>query len=399
MSTWSPQQQVALDRVARWLKLGDQPVFQLAGFAGTGKTTLAKHLAATVEGRVHFAAFTGKAAHVLAKTGAPNVSTIHKLIYNPKDKSQKRLMELEAERAKLLTHNPVPEVLLSKVSAAILAERNNIARPMFALNLESPLNSAKLVVIDEYSMVDEQMGQDLLSFGCPILALGDPGQLPPVRGTPFFTRRPDILLTEIHRQARDNPIIRMSQIVREGGDLATGTYGDSTVQAYASAKPTLAEKVLSTDQLLVGRNATRLSSNNRARQLLGFTEALPRIGDKLVCLRNNHEQGLLNGQLWTAKADALTDGAHAILDLEGEDGARLEAVLAHMDYFHGKQPDYWARKDAEEFDYGYALTVHKSQGSQWSDVLLFDEWYGRDRRQWLYTAITRAAERIDIIQM
>lgn len=398
MTTWSPQQQTALDRVGRWLQTQDQPVFQLAGFAGTGKTTLAKHLAASVNGRVYFAAFTGKAAHVLTKSGAPNVSTIHKLIYLPKDKSQQRLKDLEAERAKLLTHKPVPDVLLSKVDAAIAAERNNLARPMFQLNLESELTNAALVVIDEYSMVGKQMGQDLLSFGCPVLALGDPGQLPPVRDDAFFTRAPDVLLTEIHRQARDNPIIRMSQEVREGRDLAPGTYGSSTVQAYRDAKPTLAEKVLTTDQLLVGRNATRASSNIRARQLLGRTSDLPQAGDKLVCLRNNHELGLLNGQLWTAKADAASDGAYAILDLEGEDGARVE-TCAHLDYFRGGKPDYWTKKDADEFDYGYALTVHKSQGSQWDDVLLFDEWYGRDRRQWLYTAITRAAERIDIIQM
>jgi len=100
---WSSQQQTALDRVGRWLKTRDKPVFQLAGYAGTGKTTLAKHLAATVNGPVYFAAYTGKAAHVLTKSGATNVSTIHKLIYTPKDKSQQRLKELEAERARLLT--------------------------------------------------------------------------------------------------------------------------------------------------------------------------------------------------------------------------------------------------------------------------------------------------------
>lgn len=395
---WSPQQQTALDRVGRWLQTRDKPVFQLAGYAGTGKTTLAKHLAASVNGRVYFAAYTGKAAHVLIKAGVPNASTIHKLIYNPKDKSQKRLKDLEAERAKLRTHNPVPEVLLAKVQAAIDAELTNLARPMFQLNLESELNGAALVVVDEYSMIDEQMGNDLLSFGVPILALGDPGQLPPVKGVSFFRDKPDLLLTEIHRQAADNPIIWMSREVREGRDLEPGQYGESTVAQYRHAKPTLAEKVLGTEQLLVGRNATRQSSNNRARELLGRTDALPKLGDKLVCLRNNHEIGLLNGQLWKCRADSVFDGNYVLLDIETEDGLQVD-VDAHADYFHGKQPDYWAKKDAEEFDYGYALTVHKSQGSQWNNVLLFDEWYGRDRRQWLYTAITRAAERIDIVQM
>lgn len=396
---WSPQQQTALDRVGRWLKTRDKPVFQLAGYAGTGKTTLAKHLAATVNGPVYFAAYTGKAAHVLTKSGATNVSTIHKLIYTPKDKSQQRLKELQAERARLLTHKPVPETLVEKVDAAIKAEQINLARPMFQLNTESPLFEAALLVVDEYSMIDEQMGEDLLSFGCPILALGDPGQLPPVGGTPFFKNKPDILLTEIHRQAQDNPIIWMSKEVREGRVLRPGDYGASRVIPYGRLpREELRDMVLSTDQLLVGRNATRITSNGRARELLGRTNALPQEGDKLVCLRNNHEVGLLNGQLWKARRDTIFDGDYVIMDIEGEDGAKVE-VSAHPHYFHGNKPEYWERKDAEEFDYGYALTVHKSQGSQWNNVLLFDEWYGKDRKEWLYTAITRAAERIDLVMM
>lgn len=396
---WSPQQGRAIDSVGRWLKTRDKPVFQLAGYAGTGKTTLAKHLAATVNGPVYFAAYTGKAAHVLTKSGATNVSTIHKLIYTPKDKSQQRLKELQAERARLLTHKPVPETLVEKVDAAIKAEQINLARPMFQLNTESPLFEAALLVVDEYSMIDEQMGEDLLSFGCPILALGDPGQLPPVGGTPFFKGKPDILLTEIHRQAQDNPIIWMSKEVREGRVLRPGTYGSSRVVPLQQIpRDELRSVVLSTDQLLVGRNATRITSNGRARELLGRTNALPQEGDKLVCLRNNHEVGLLNGQLWKVRRDAIFDGDYVIMDIEGEDGAKVE-VSAHPHYFHGNKPEYWERKDAEEFDYGYALTVHKSQGSQWNNVLLFDEWYGRDRKEWLYTAITRAAERIDLVMM
>lgn len=398
-TNWSHQQRTALDRVGRWLKAKDKPVFQLAGFAGTGKTTLAKHLASTVNGPVYFAAYTGKAAHVLSKSGATNVSTIHKLIYTPKGKSQQRLKDLEAERAKLLTHKPVPTTMLEKVEAAIQAEKINLARPMFQLNSESPLLGAALLVVDEYSMIDTQMGEDLLSFGCPILALGDPGQLPPVQGTSFFSDKPDILLTEIHRQARDNPIIWMSQEVREGRVLRPGSYGSSRVVPYQQLpRDELRSVVLSTDQLLVGRNATRILSNRRARELLGRTNALPQAGDKLVCLRNNHEVGLLNGQLWKARADSIFDGDYVLLDIESEEGTKVD-ISAHPHYFHGNKPEYWERKDAEEFDYGYALTVHKSQGSQWNNVLLFDEWFGKDRRQWLYTAITRAAERIDVVMM
>lgn len=400
MTQWSPQQAHALDSVGRWLKEKPKQVFQLAGYAGTGKTTLAKHLAATVNGPVYFAAYTGKAAHVLTKSGAINVSTIHRLIYQPKDKSQQKLKELEAERRKLMTHNPVPQTLLKKVEAALLMEKQNLARPAFQLQSDSPLFGAALLVVDEYSMIDEQMGEDLISFGCPILALGDPGQLPPVRGNPYFKGKPDILLTEIHRQAQDNPIIWMSKEVREGNVLRPGDYGDSRVIPYGRMpKDELGGVVLATDQLLVGRNATRASSNARTRELLGRSNALPQADDKLVCLRNNHEDGLLNGQIWKAKEDSIFDGDYVIMKIRSEDTNAVIDVTAHPHYFHGNQPDYWDRKNAEEFDYGYALTVHKSQGSQWDNVLLFDEWHGKDRQKWLYTAITRAAERIDVVMM
>lgn len=396
---WSPQQSAAIDQVGRWLREKNEPYFMLAGFAGTGKTTLAKHLAASVDGMVYFAAYTGKAAHVLMRSGAQNVSTIHKLIYKPKDRSQKRLREMIAERAEFLTRDPIPRSLVERLDRAIEMEQANMGRPAFQLNSESSLLGAALLVVDEYSMIDEQMGEDLLSFGVPILALGDPGQLPPVSGKGFFSRKPDILLTEIHRQAADNPIIRMSRDVREGRILRPGQYGDSRVIRVGDLpREELAKMVLSTEQLLVGKNATRLSSNGRVRELMGFGSKLPMAGDKLVCLRNNHEIGLLNGQLWEADSDSLAADPYVQIDLRGDDNAKLR-VSAHAAYFHGSKPDMWTRKDAEEFDYGYALTVHKSQGSQWGDVLLFDEWYSRERKEWLYTAITRASERIDVVQM
>lgn len=398
---WSPQQSRALSVVGKWIRdrPKDKPIMRVGGWAGTGKTLLARHLAESVQGTTYFAAYTGKAAHVLSKSGAPNVSTIHKLIYKPKDKSQKHLQDLIKELAALKAMDPPPEKLLERCEEALRIERINLSRPMFALNDESPLCGAALLVVDEYSMINRQMGEDLLTFGCPILALGDPGQLPPVGGDPFFRDDPEIMLTEIHRQARDNPIIWMSQEIREGRQVPAGTYGGSSVIPYGRLpREDLGERVLSTDQLLVGKNTTRLSSNARIRELLQRRGPLPEQGDKLVCLRNNSEVGLLNGQLWRARADAVFDGEYAILDLEGDDAQRVE-VCAHVDYFHGNTPEPWTRKDAEEFDYGYALTVHKAQGSQWNDVVLFDEWYRQDRRQWLYTAVTRAAERLTVIQM
>src|SRR5919107_1831700 len=104
--------------------------------------------------------------------------------------------------------------------------------PTFELWDDAPASKAALIVIDECSMVDAELGRDLMSFGVPVLVLGDPAQLPPVQGGGFFTEaEPDAMLTEVHRQARDNPIIRLSMAVREGERLALGQYGESRVIA------------------------------------------------------------------------------------------------------------------------------------------------------------------------
>src|SRR5262245_52552535 len=179
----SPQQDDALKAVSRWLKAGRPQMFRLFGYAGTGKTTLARHFASHVDGQVQFAAFTGKAAQVLRSKGAVNARTIHSLIYRPR-----------GEEA-------VADEVTGKTSMS----------PMFSLNRQSPVARARLIIVDECSMVDEELGRDLMSFGTPILVLGDPGQLPPISGGGYFTDyEPDFLLTEIHRQARDNPIIRLA---------------------------------------------------------------------------------------------------------------------------------------------------------------------------------------------
>ena len=373
---FAPQQDEALKAVARWLKEGKQPVFRLFGYAGTGKTTLARHFAENVDGEVLFAAFTGKAAQVLRSRGATNARTIHSLIYRPRGEEA-----VEDEET----------------------GRTSIA-PMFSINRQSPLAKAALIVIDECSMVDEQLGRDLMSFGTPILVLGDPGQLPPVSGGGFFTdQEPDYLLTEIHRQARDNPIIQLAMHVREGKEIMYGDYGTAKVISKADVTQDL---VLGADQVLVGTNKTRRRYNKRLRELKGFTVDYPQAGDKLVCLRNDQVKGLLNGSLWqvmTSSRETVKPGINLLIKPEDDDmdrgAAKIKLLKAAFEDVETEIP--WAtRKRYDEFDYGYALTVHKAQGSQWKDVVLFDEsWAFRDTRErWLYTAVTRAAETLTIVR-
>lgn len=277
--------------------------------------------------------------------------------------------------------------------------------PTFKLNAESMLSLASLLIVDECSMVDDEVGADLLSYGKKILVLGDPAQLPPVRGTGFFTEHaPDVMLTEVHRQAQDNPIIRLSMDVREGRQLALGQYGDSAVVHRSQLQPGV---VSGADQVLVGLNRTRRAYNARLRKIRGIEDPLPVPGDRLVCLKNNNDKSLLNGGIWEVmRAKVANDNELPAVEMRvksmdvGEPESPVDVVVADA-FFHGKESDLdWrVRKKFDEFDYGYCLTVHKSQGSQWDNVVLFDEStsFREDRARWLYTGITRAAEKITVV--
>ncbi|MCY0094372.1 ATP-dependent DNA helicase [Hoeflea ulvae] len=373
---FSPQQDEALKAVSRWLKDGRTPIFRLFGYAGTGKTTLAKYFADNVDGEVLFAAFTGKAAQVLRARGAKNARTIHSLIYRPK--GEEEVSDEETGRTTV--------------------------SPLFSINRQSPLAQAALIIIDECSMVDEALGRDLMSFGTPILVLGDPGQLPPISGGGYFTEHePDILLTEIHRQARDNPIIDLAMQVREGREIMHGDYGAAQVIGKNDVDR---DMVLEADQVLVGTNRTRRRYNMRLRELKGFDQVFPQAGDKLVCLRNDPSKALLNGSLWqvmTASKETVKPGINLMIRPEDDDmdrgAAKIKLLKSAFDDPDLEVP-WQTKKRYDDFDYGYALTVHKAQGSQWNSVVLFDESYAfrESRERWLYTAITRAAERLVIVR-
>ncbi len=404
---WSTEQEAALSAISNWFNNDSKQIFRLFGYAGTGKTTLAKHIAEGITGQVLFAAFTGKAAHVLKTKGCENATTIHGLIYTPKEKGQAKLKDLELQLFKLRTElkaiNPNTNLdthpRVQDLNKMIAAEKAIVVRPSFTLNTDSVVKTAKLVIIDECSMVDETIGKDLLSFGTKILVLGDPAQLPPIYGAGYFTEvQPDFMLTEIHRQAADNPIIAMATKVRQGLVLPLGLYGDSKVISRSELKPSM---VLEADQILVGRNNTRYTYNKRLRELLGRKNEFPEVRDKLVCLRNHNELGLLNGAIWFIDEILATDSDLTTFVINDGNGTKIETT-AHSHYFLGKgdKLQWWEKKEAEEFDYGYALTCHKSQGSQWNNIVLFDEsdCFRKDKNRWLYTAITRAAEKITIIK-
>lgn len=375
---WSPQQVEGIAVARGWLmqcaaeirqgRRLSQPILRIFGFAGTGKTTIARHLADGADGPTCYCAFTGKAALMMAKSGCHGASTIHGLIYQVKEGG------------------------------------NGATR--FVLDKASPAASAALIVVDECSMVDEELAQDLMSFGRPILVLGDPAQLPPVKGAGYFINaQPDVMLTEIHRQAADNPIIRMATTIREGGALELGSYGESRVIERGVLSP---EEVKAADQILVGKNATRTAYNRRMRSIYGFNDQLPMKGDRLVCLRNDKGLGIFNGGLFTVDSGLLRPDPEfqncIKFEVRSEDFKRKAALAVNVrrEFFAGAADDIpWQElRGTQQFDFGYALTCHKAQGSQWPSVIVYDEssTFRDDARRWAYTAITRAAEKVTVVQ-
>jgi exodeoxyribonuclease V len=343
--TLSPDQETALAGLDDFVRdLRPRRRYKvLHGLAGTGKTHLMAILAKRYRGAL-LCAFTGKAASVLrARTGLDTL-TVHQAIYqfrglvdDPEDATRKQ--------------------------------------PVF-----SPLDhdlSERLVLLDECSTIGTVIAEELLKTGARVIACGDPGQLPPVMDRQFFTD-PDLVLTQVHRQAWGSPIIRQAHQVR-----TTGSYEpdgpDFRVETRASEKD-LAE----VDIALCWRNRTRQLLNQRRREVKGLSGPL-KAGEPVMCLKNRHEDRIYNGEVYT------------VLDVDGDvltllDGERR--VVVKRTTVEGFDPGFNERRYLDTmtpFALAYASTVHKAQGSEQTRVMVVDENDGNDRRAWLYTALTRAS--------
>lgn len=417
VSDLAPQQREAFDDIVRWYEGPDQ-LYYLAGWAGTGKSSIASVVAEELVGLKNtvFAAYTGKAALVMRNRGCPGASTMHSFIYCPADHARENLTKLKeklkAQTDELLAEGYEVEAIddhpaIQIIQGEIFTEEQRLKRPRFVLNSASVVKERSLGYLDEVSMVDKRMACDWMSFGRKTLVTGDPAQLPPVGGEGFFTKRkPNFMLTEIHRQARDNPIVKVASMVRQGERPEPGHYGSSKILRRDSINPDYLRKlVLDSDQIIVGRNKTRHQFNNRIRSLRGFKGKYPEEGETLVCLRNNHELGLLNGALYTVRkrVEVFEDLEQIKLVVEPSTGGQDIEVSCHTHHFVGDEESLkkqWYRiNEAQEFDFGYALTCHKVQGSQFRNPIIFDESgvFRQDRFKWLYTALTRAVEEFTLI--
>ncbi len=402
--TLYPEQQKAKELALLWLEAfkrdprSTPQIFRVFGYAGTGKTTVIKSFTNEIPGVVLYAAFTGKAALVMQRNGLP-ASTIHSLIYMPILPDKKLFFKMKEGFA-------LAQESGDKDMQKEFSDQMREAQSMhFELNDESKLYNAALLVLDECSMVNDEMLQDLLTFGIPILVLGDPGQLPPISGTgALIADKPDVLFTEIHRQALDNPIINLSFKARKGLNIPLDDYGESS---HIKLRDLTKEKALAFDQIMVGKNTTRRNWNRRMRGILGYDGMYPNVGEKLICLKNQKSLGLFNGLLTTVEEiiEEFDDYIEMSLTTELNKKVIARVHRAHFQEYHQpglvKSLQWWDFKNTEEFDFGYAITVHKSQGSQWDNTGFYDDkflsWKKSDRCKWLYTGITRAVDTVTLM--
>jgi exodeoxyribonuclease V len=382
---FSPDQHAALEQVEEWFYNGEEPRLTLGGYAGTGKTTLIKELVKRVgAGSARVCAFTGKAAFVLRSKGV-NATTMHRLIYTP------QLLCSMCHRkpaVALVVDGNVLDETPSTEPRCVCPGAPRVKTEFVRV----PLLSCKLVIVDEASMINSKLQRDLEEFEIPVLYVGDHGQLEPIGDNPGLMKDPDIRLEHIHRQAEGSPIIRFAHHVRLGGSpraLGDDRLGDNVrVMADGKHPPNLHEY----DMVLCATNRTRIEVNHRIRRLLGFSGQLPAVGERVICLRNNTDHGVFNGMLGTVTEVRPEEAELSIVDDFGNPYDR-------MPFFPGQFGADELQKDVPRertlWDFGYCLTVHKSQGSEFSRVVVLErippKW---SATRWRYTAVTRASDEL-----
>lgn len=325
-------------------------VFVYHGLAGSGKTVVLASVARAVRQAV-LCAFTGKATSILrAKTGL-HATTLHSAIY---------------------------------FFRGLHEDEDGKMQPIFEAKGDAAKLESRIVLLDECSTVGARLATDLLSTGALVIACGDPGQLPPVRDAAFFNR-PDAMLHEIHRQAWDSPIIRQAHSVRHNG-FYQGDTDDFRVVQWASPND-----IGDADIILCWTNNTRLQLNHLKRSGMGIAHMWPKAGEPLMCLRNDHERHIYNGAIYRVIEDSAPGEPLQIMNGDVPITLRRHTI-------EGFDPNFDILKNDDSFTpfaVAYAATVHKFQGSEENVVLLIDEYSRTDaRREWAYTAITRAAKRI-----
>ena len=354
--TLTLEQSTACEKITEWFKTPDKPSFHFGGYAGTGKTTVIKSLCSELGKDIYIivSAFTGKACSVLQRKDV-FAQTLHSLIYDVEIK-------------------PDGGVEFYKKS-----------------RLEG---CPQLIIVDEASMISTELYNDLMSFKVKVLFVGDPAQLEPVGDNPNLMKRTDFVLTKIHRQAEESPIISLASRVRLGAVPMKGEVPGLTVKD----KSLTSQLMLAADQIICAKNKTRTDFNSRFRQHFKYKPHTVVEGEKLICLRNNGNFGIFNGQIF--RVTKITGETKFIYEanITDEIGKEYTKIPIWKEPFESPvEKDTRIPREWVYFDYGYVITCHKSQGSEWDSVLVYDEpvpshiW---DMKRWRYTAITRASKNL-----
>lgn len=380
---FNDQQSAAIDAAVEWFEGWNQhrhrkQVFFLAGYAGTGKTTVALTIAMRCAGSMHMVEFiapTGKAASRLRQKGCTHARTLHQFIYNLRGEDEE--------------NNPI-----------FSAKQTIDVKP-------------RLIICDEASMVGDWDYANLIKHDIPILALGDIGQIPPVKAVAVFTaNHVDVLLDKIERQGGESNIIRASMFVREGNRLPQREYEDVRVRRGYAPLDELMAHATESSQILCSYNKTREDINRAVRRERGFDHWLPMPGEKIVCKFNQSGYNIMNGEqgivLRYENVDTRKDDGEYLDDNNDDDGQRVWIKSLTYDRemrvrFRKEafDPDWEIRKEnlkkPGSFDFGYAMTVHSAQGSEWPEVLVIEEdMRGIPYSQLMYTAVTRAQNKLTI---
>jgi exodeoxyribonuclease V len=395
------EQLQAIDEFSKWYRNGklhgfENYSFKLAGPAGTGKSTIAKYALenigySTNHQEVAKVAYTGKAALVMQQKGLDGAQTIHSAIYIPKEdiadaiKNLRNQLMVDTASLNSSENEDEKKILMDnieyyKTEIALLQDKKD-DELTWLLNPGSVLYEKRIIICDEASMVGGDIQKDLESFGVPVLYLGDQFQLSPISESKldsvFFDSRGNTLdvnftLTQIHRQAEGNPIIRYSRALRENRLREINFFGKETgvgTLLRVNRNKLSMEHLARAEQIIVGKNDTRHDINYYVREQLGRDSPYPQINDKIIFLKNNKNENVVNGMLGSVLSDADNFSeksgsfkAKVLLETGEEKNSRLlTPYFSHpgdKDEIY-RQTDNYSRKIYLHADYAYAITCHK----------------------------------------
>ena len=390
----TPKQQEGL-KIALERHKANEKYTVISGYAGTGKSTLVKFIIDALDvdqDKVAYATYTGKAAEVLRKKGNPNAMTLHKLLYDSIPRQGGGFIR-------------IPKKMLEY----------------------------KIIVVDEVSMVPKSMVDMLLNHRVYVIFLGDPFQLPQIdkKETHTLLDKPHIFLDQVMRQAAESEIIQLTMKIRNGEQIDFMNGKEVIIAPKASL---VTGHLTWADQIICATNASRISLNNQMREILGYS-GLPQDGERMICLRNYWEDfsedgssSLVNGMTGIIKnpfesfrmapmyvkmknhkmdiiqGEFISDDGKTFNSVEMDKGMITTGEFSldwRETYALGQLKNKIGDIVPREFTFGYAITCHKSQGSEWDKVLVIEERFPFDKKEharWLYTACTRAAEKLVLVR-